>query len=511
MLAAYMNYTFKNTVLSFRVFLGAVLMLCSCLLLARTIDDPDIWWHLRDAEYLWTTHHFIHLDMYSYSVAGTTWINHEWLAELPYYAAWRFGGLSGVFLLTLLLIQGVILGTYYLACLYSGNIKAAFLATWFAIFLASVSFAPRMLLFGWLCLIILLALLWRFRLHGRAPLWLLPLLFLFWVNSHGTWLIGIAFFALYIVCGAFHSFGSLESSGPWTPPERRKLTSAFLGSVAALFVNPYGYKLVAYPFLFAIHQKLNVGHVQEWASTDFHSTRGKILLGVILATIGLSAVSKRRWTLESLAYFLVVVYAAVTYSRFMFLAAIVLTPLIAARFDGIPAYDSRRNRPVLHAAFLAVLVLFLTLWLPAEADLRQHLDQVYPTQATSYLRHLMNRDPGRLLNQFEWGGYLIWTTRDVPVMIDSRVDIFEEHGIVKDYLDFLSLQRPVDVLEKYDIRYVLLDATSPQASFLKNAPGWRCSYADKVAVVFIRDDGREAQSTGHRLHSNLASEPTPSY
>ena len=80
-----------------------------------------------------------------------------------------------------------------------------------------------------------------------------------------------------------------------------------------------------YPFNFAFKQRLNVDHVDEWMSLDFHGVRGKILFGMMAATIVLALVRKRRWRVDELAFVLVGFYAAVTYSRFLFLAAIVVT------------------------------------------------------------------------------------------------------------------------------------------------------------------------------------------
>src|SRR5687767_2876109 len=74
---------------SFPVFLGAILAGCAYHLGNSGVADPDIWWHLRNAEYLDTTHQFIRTDMYSYTVPGTPWLNHEWLSELPYYFGWK--------------------------------------------------------------------------------------------------------------------------------------------------------------------------------------------------------------------------------------------------------------------------------------------------------------------------------------------------------------------------------------------------------------------------------------
>src|ERR1700739_3766367 len=98
-----------KTALSFPVFMGAILVALVYYFADRGVADPDIWWHLRNAEYLLNTQHFIRADMYSYTVAGLPWINHEWLAEIPYYLGWRAGGFQGVFVVMMCLIEAVML------------------------------------------------------------------------------------------------------------------------------------------------------------------------------------------------------------------------------------------------------------------------------------------------------------------------------------------------------------------------------------------------------------------
>src|SRR5216683_7416700 len=144
------------------------------------MNDPDVWWHIRNAQYLLQHHQLPRFDMYSFTVAGHSWINHEWLAEVPYYLAWRAGGLAGVKSLSIVLICLIFLGLLYLCYRTSGNFKASVAACCFSTFLATVSFGPRTILFGYVYLIVLLIILQRFCSQGRAPLWLIPPLFCLW-------------------------------------------------------------------------------------------------------------------------------------------------------------------------------------------------------------------------------------------------------------------------------------------------------------------------------------------
>ena len=55
-----------------------------------------------------------------------------------------------------------------------------------------------------------------------------------------------------------------------------------IASAAALFVNPYGWRLVFYPLDLALRQKMNIAHVAEWVSINFHDMRGKLVLVLLL-------------------------------------------------------------------------------------------------------------------------------------------------------------------------------------------------------------------------------------
>jgi hypothetical protein len=91
-----------------------------------------------------------------------------------------------------------------------------------------------------------------------------------------------------------------------------------------------------------------------------------------------------------------------------------------------------------------------------------------------------------VLNDYLWGGYLIWNARQIPVFIDSRVDIFEYNGVFADYLDLIGLRNSLAVLDKYNIRYVLFRKDSPLAYLLMHTSGWKTRYTDSTAVLLER-------------------------
>jgi hypothetical protein len=115
-----------------------------------SIADPDIWWHLRNAEVLLRTHAVVTQDFYSFTAAGSRWINEAWLGELPYYFGWQWMEIRGIYLVMLFETELILLGVFGLAQLSCRNVKASFVASWLAVWLATVSFGPRTLLAGWI-------------------------------------------------------------------------------------------------------------------------------------------------------------------------------------------------------------------------------------------------------------------------------------------------------------------------------------------------------------------------
>ena len=467
-------------VFSFPVFLAVAIAACVFIFDSGSIADPDIWWHLRNAEIFVQTHSVVHRDVYSFTAAGSRWINEAWLGELPYYFGWQWLGIRGIYLVMLGETELILLGVYALACFSSKNAKAAFVAAAPAVWLATVSFGPRTLLMGWICLVVELYILEQFRQGIDRSWWLVPL-FVLWANVHGSWLIGIVLFGVFVAAGLFDGDWGRLHSQRWTTSQLKKLSLVSALSVAGLFLNPYGYHLVFYPLDFAFKQKLNVAHVDEWVSLDFHSVRGKILFAMIAVTLLAALARKRRWRVDEAAFLIVAFYAAVTYSRFLFLAAIVLTPMLAKELDFIPNYRRADDKTWLNVVLMIAIASACAWRFPSADHLLRDTVKTYPVNASGYLRQF--HPQGRVFNDFLWGGYLIWNYRDLPVFIDSRIDIFEYNGVFADYLDAIGVKNALEILDKYNIRYVLFRRESPLTYLLMHNAGWKTDYEDGTTVL----------------------------
>ena len=108
-----------------------------------------------------------------------------------------------------------------------------------------------------------------------------------------------------------------------------------------------------------------------------------------------------------------------------------------------------------------------------------------PVAAVDYIRRAGLSGP--MLNDYGFGGYLIWALPEHKVFIDGRGDVYDWTGVFPEFGRWATLSEdPTLLLNKHGIRFCILSKTAPMAQVLPYLPGWSRAYSDKVAVVFVR-------------------------
>ncbi len=474
--------------LAIRVF--AFPVMCMFLLVAaifafsvRAIAEPDIWWHLRNARYLFQYHSLPGVDTYSLTAAGAPSLDFEWLSEVPYLLGFKAMGLQGVLAVYFAVLVLIYVGVYYRTCRTGADCKDATVGTLLAVLMGVVSIGPRMLLFGWLCMAGLLIVLDRFRETGKG-LCVLPVLFAAWINFHGSWIFGIVVLGMTIAAGLVRGEWGLVVARRWSPLEFRKLMIALAASLAALFVNPFGYRLVWYPFDLLFRQKGVMQYLEEWQSVHFTGGTGKLAMLMILALPAAALFCRRRFRLDELMLMVFALWVSLAHVRFLFFAGLVAVPILAPSLKLFPPYDRKLDKPWLNAGIMAAIVGSLIFFFPSQAELQQQVNETYPAAALAFMqqRHLS----GPIFNNYSWGGYMEWNAPQLKPFVDGRADIFMYNGSFEDYRKATSVQSSLEILDKYRVDYALLDPAQPLTYLLKHSPAWQPIYSDKGAVLFAR-------------------------
>ena len=486
-------------VFSFPVMCMFLLLLLIFGFSVRRIAEPDIWWHLRNAAYLFQYHSFPSVDTYSFGAAGSPWLDHEWLSEVPFLLGFRAMGLQGLLVVYFAVLVLIYVGVYCRSCRAGADCKDATVITFLAILLGAVSIGPRVLLFGWLCIVGLLLVLDRFRRTGKG-LWLLPPFFALWINLHGSWVFGMVVLGLTIASGLVEGEWGLVVARRWTSGELKELLLVLAASLAALFVNPFGYKLPLYPFDLLFRQPSNMKYIEEWQSVDFSKGDGKVALLMIMALLAAALFSRRRWRLDEALLTAFALWAALSHVRFLFFAALIVAPILAPRLKLFPPYQREIDKPWLNAGIMAAVVGSLIFFFPSAAELQQNVDEQYPRAALEFMQQ--QHINGRIFNDYGWGGYMEWNAPQLKPFIDGRADIFVYNGVFEDFLTATAIKEPFAILDKYKIDYVFLQPKQPLSYLLEHSPAWRMIYSDKVAVLFERTPTTAAAATPLKVPAN---------
>jgi len=474
----------------FPVMLSTSLVVLAVLSVRCRMSDPDLWWHLRTGQIIWTERSIPTADLLSFTTGQHPWVPHEWLSQLAIYAAWAAGNYSGLMLWLCGLTSALLIVQYVSCWLSSSNAKIAFLGALVTWFFATAGLAIRPQLLGYLFLACELLILHQGRARGRNWFFLLPPLFALWVNVHGSFFFGIGVLGVVLLCGFINTTAGLLASRPLDRAQRRTLLWAAGLSLPALFVNPVGWPVAAYPLRTMFDRRMPLDAVAEWQNLAFDDIRAFGLLVLAAAILLIALIRRTVLYLDEIVLLGMTCVMAVLHQRLLFVWGIVAAPTLCRQLSGVwDGYKPERDRPLLNAVMIAGSLAVVAAAFPSRAALVSQIEQANPVQAVEFLRdsHLT----GRMLNEYTYGGYLGWTLPEQKVFIDGRADVFAWTGVLADYGALVTLrQDPAVLLDRYRIDFCLLSRSAPLARVLPYLPGWSEQYSDRQAIIFVRSGAR---------------------
>lgn len=458
---------------------------------ARSVTDPDVWWHLRTGELILQNHAVFHSDPYSFTKAGQPWVDHEWLSQVLIYELYRIAGFTG-------LIAGfavVTAATFLIVFVRSPGrpYVAGAITTWGAV--ASVpcwGVRPQMLTL--LLASVFLLILERSEQRPNL-LWWTPLLMLLWVNLHAGYAVGMTFLLLFLVGEAVDAaFGNRQS--PNVPKRFRTLAVVVVACLAVVPLNPYGTKMYRYP-LETLHSRSMQAYIGEWLSPNFHHSMYAATLLLIVAVLAIPAFSPQRLRARDLLLLAVTMYAALRSVRHIPLFALIAVPLLSAMLQSwleksgkAHVFEFRPATPrkaAINALVLAGVLLFAVIRV-RHVVLQQPQNEArdFPFAAAAVLAN--TKDPGPLLNHYNWGGYFIWKLYpEDKVYIDGRADLYGD-SFMDDFSAVYHLTGPSwqNTLDRWHIHTVVLPPDAPLVAALQCLPDWKTTFADRQAVILTK-------------------------
>jgi len=137
-----------------------------------------------------------------------------------------------------------------------------------------------------------------------------------------------------------------------------------------------------------------------------------------------------------------------------------------------------------------VIVIIASSLLLANQWTYDYIDnEMYPIEATKFIKENINIEEMRIFNEYNFGSYLL--LNDIPVFIDSRADLYTKQfsGFEHDMFDDYSYM-PTFYQEKfdfYDITHVLVyKKKNAMYNALKKNANYKILYEDEFFVLYER-------------------------
>ena len=458
---------------SLKLWHTVVILAFAALPTANSIDvclEHDTWWHLAVGQRVVETKSVPEVDPFSRmsQEKPTPWRAYSWLYEVLVYDIFQHFGFVGILLLRTVLV------------FFSTSVVLAYLVR-------RGGLTPLSLLAGVLTMSVLMMLAkerpWHFTiafttltlwatqamrdgLPVRRAIWLLPV-FALWANLHIQFVLG------WGVLGLACLFPKNAN--------RAGLIALTAGCVAAAALNPYHVHLLEVIWDYAT-QAAPLRLVQELSPPGWRETS---TIATTLMLLGGACLAAKRRPLDFFELGLLVVAAilAARMRRDIWFAAIVAISTLHT------AKAPSRKTILSVVAFVAILmfgvrVTELSLY-GRYFDYAADQQKRFPMQAVSAIRdsHL----PGPILNEFDWGGYLIWNLPTYPVSVDGRTNLYGSERMNQSFLTWSTEDGWKSDPDFLAANIVLAPKdrvlTSTSANGRRNG---RVLFEDELSVVFVR-------------------------
>jgi len=455
----------------------AMVLVPLAMLSLHPISSWDIWWHLATGREIVQQGALPQTELFSFAVPGALWETHEGLSQLIFYAVFEAAGPHGLIAVRALLRVMTYLCIFVILRRRNYPLAATLtLIIFLSLFLRS---SVRPYLFSYFLFVLEMLILesaWRHKLSFLKGLGVFCILVL-WANMHGEFILGIALLGTYVVATVVKQ-GQATRSDPGKETQIRAWLILGVLGIAACCLTPRSFHTLTYPFLHAQRTPMHFETIGEWHRPQILplslDTVFYLSLPFFLGSIFCGARENRRWLLLLLpAVFLVQACLHFRMISYFYLSCLCcLGPLPPSRL-------LRWITPTCQV-LLSAFVLAVECAQTIDAGLlTRSIARQYPAAAVAEIPRLQLEGP--MLNQSEWGGYLIWHLYPTHrVFILGTMPLSYDAEVFPDYRDLFDAGKFEKVLKKYEFRFAVLPPESAIAGNLRSK-GW---------IVIFRDPDR---------------------
>lgn len=467
--------------------------------------DSDIFWALKSGEWIFANISVPMADPFSYTFGGKPWVDFTWgFQALAYGFYTLMGQWTGLFILQVILVSSTFLFIYlYLRQITSNRawITVGLMFTVFAAAHTRFFIRPHLFEFFFVSLYFLLFTLYEKKgkpgyLYALVPIQVL------WVNLHSSAVLGL------FIAGAYAAGEVIDGLN-----EKKKLNFGLNGKIkhllivsmllpAASLLNPYGLKLVIFPFIHNGIDNLDaLKHIGEWTRPALNELFFYIApfplnnFAFVLLIFGTGAslfLNRKSIKARDILLLAAGLYLALSHVRWLALFAYFAAPVIASNLGRCLGPNNRDLKAADWCA--AVLTVFFAValsfdYLNPAGIFAKHRGLglshgAFPNGTVEFMKR--ERLKGNIYNDYVFGGYLIHEYPEVKVFIDGRTPtVYSPHffwtsRLVNDPLAWKRLE------DEYKIDMVLIKHDTPFCDALKDSGSWSAVSFDDISVLFLK-------------------------
>jgi len=447
--------------------------------------DTDLGWHLRYGKQIFETGRVYRENQIGFYLANYQWIQSYSLYQLLIFVIYKILGLWG-----LALCNGIILGLiFHLTCHQKGW-KLVGLSIFVFLGLATVtSLGIRSQLFTILGISFLLHQLTKNVKYSSSNLYILPIIFVFWVNLHGGFILGLVILTIYLLTALI---------------EKNRSNCLYAGatillSFLATLINPFGIKIYQESFRH-IWYPLNK-LIAEWVPPANQAVAFILITISAIVTIFIyQLVNKRLTNIKHLLFvfltWLLFAFLAFTARRHLPLFTVSSVHIL----ENILKFDNKKSpkkaEGFVTAIFLFAIIIFRLVNMPKLENGWQSLCQNGKTRFPCQAEMFLESNPSychNLFNTYEWGGHIAWQLPDRKTFIDGRMPAWPAEEGKSPYTVWLEIiqtqQGFEDRLEKLKVDCIFISkGTFLDLELRKNKLPWQVIYQDDFAVIWKKNE-----------------------
>lgn len=488
------------------------------------LGDYDFWWHLKVGELIYQTKDIVREDLFTFTSPGAYWIDHSWLAELAIFGVWQVGGSQGVLFLKVFFITATFLFLYVALGRGVKFNAPTYIPLLILLVTAATAAATRV---GWevrpQTFSYLFFTLFLYLLESRRARCLLPLLMIFWANTHGSFFFGLVIVGAYTAeawitrllknVGAQRAVPLLsDQTLANDSKEIKNLSILFLATFAASLINPHPWQLYTHPWIH-LHQVFPQG-IAEWTRPGF--TDAPAFWGFLLLTLLSLPLALKKIRPAHMLLWLIFLYPGLRHLRNVPYLTLAAAPLLNGalahslqRAEEILPWlsqpldkPSRQSLNPLYLLSAAFLIFTFLAWAAGWGGQGEVDYQRFPQKAVNFYQQAKVQGP--LFNTYDWGGYLtfrLWPREKVFILgITSDEETFRQFYHISEGNPFWRA-----LLDRHRINAILTrtcydeGGMIPYIAKLYLDTDWWLIYQDEVACLLVRAAENNRYLESYRL------------